>query len=61
MAYLGGMTSHSFALFDTAIGGCAIVWTARGIAGVDDVVGGTWRRVVGHGVLEPVSSSKIGD
>ncbi|MBI3702984.1 MAG: methylated-DNA--[protein]-cysteine S-methyltransferase [Rhizobiales bacterium] len=28
------MTIHSFALFDTAIGPCAIVWSARGICGV---------------------------
>src|SRR5262249_41548128 len=28
------MTAPSFALFDTAIGTCGIVWTARGIAGV---------------------------
>jgi methylated-DNA-[protein]-cysteine S-methyltransferase len=28
------MTSCSFSLFDTAIGTCGIVWTARGIAGV---------------------------
>lgn len=28
------MTSRSFALFETAIGACAIVWTARGICGV---------------------------
>lgn len=27
-------TDLSFALFDTAIGGCGIVWNARGIAGV---------------------------
>ncbi|HEY6754760.1 MAG TPA: methylated-DNA--[protein]-cysteine S-methyltransferase [Pseudolabrys sp.] len=28
------MTTYSFALFDTAIGTCGIVWTSRGIAGV---------------------------
>jgi len=28
------MTAHHFALFDTAIGVCGIVWSARGIAGV---------------------------
>jgi methylated-DNA-[protein]-cysteine S-methyltransferase len=28
------MTDLRFALFDTAIGSCAIVWSARGIAGV---------------------------
>jgi methylated-DNA-[protein]-cysteine S-methyltransferase len=28
------MTARHFALFDTAIGACAIVWSARGIAGV---------------------------
>lgn len=28
------MTTYSFSLFDTAIGTCGIVWTARGIAGV---------------------------
>ena len=28
------MTSLAFALFDTAIGFCAVVWSARGIAGV---------------------------
>jgi len=28
------MTSHSFTLFETAIGPYAVVWTARGIAGV---------------------------
>jgi methylated-DNA-[protein]-cysteine S-methyltransferase len=28
------MTSHSFAIFDTAIGRCGIVWGARGINGV---------------------------
>jgi methylated-DNA-[protein]-cysteine S-methyltransferase len=28
------MTVHQFALFDTAIGSCGIVWTARGIAAV---------------------------
>jgi methylated-DNA-[protein]-cysteine S-methyltransferase len=28
------MTTYNFALFDTAIGTCGIVWTARGIAGV---------------------------
>ena len=26
--------THEFALFDTAIGSCGIVWTARGIAAV---------------------------
>jgi methylated-DNA-[protein]-cysteine S-methyltransferase len=28
------MTDHGYALFDTAIGRCGIVWTARGLAGV---------------------------
>jgi methylated-DNA-[protein]-cysteine S-methyltransferase len=28
------MTEHSFALFETAIGACGIVWSARGVAGV---------------------------
>jgi methylated-DNA-[protein]-cysteine S-methyltransferase len=28
------ITTYSFALFDTAIGTCGIVWTSRGIAGV---------------------------
>jgi len=28
------MTSRYYALFDTALGACAIVWSARGIAGV---------------------------
>lgn len=28
------MTTYNFSLFDTAIGTCGIVWTARGIAGV---------------------------
>ena len=28
------MTTYSFSLFDTAIGTCGIVWTVRGIAGV---------------------------
>lgn len=28
------MSEQSFALFETAIGACGIVWTARGIAGV---------------------------
>ena len=28
------MPAHSFALFETAIGPCAIVWSAQGIAGV---------------------------
>jgi len=28
------MTNHSYAVFDTAIGCCAIVWSARGVAGV---------------------------
>ena len=28
------MTGHSFAIFDTAIGRCGIVWGARGINGV---------------------------
>ena len=28
------MTTYSFSLFETAIGTCGIVWTARGIAGV---------------------------
>lgn len=30
-----GMDTQHFAIFDTAIGHCGIVWTARGIAGVD--------------------------
>ena len=30
----GLMTELSFALFDTPIGCCGIVWNARGIAGV---------------------------
>jgi methylated-DNA-[protein]-cysteine S-methyltransferase len=29
------MGEHHFAIFDTALGHCGIVWTARGIAGVD--------------------------
>jgi methylated-DNA-[protein]-cysteine S-methyltransferase len=29
------MSGHSFTIFETAIGHCGIVWTARGIAGVD--------------------------
>jgi len=28
------MTAHDFALFDTAIGRCAIAWSGRGVAGV---------------------------
>jgi methylated-DNA-[protein]-cysteine S-methyltransferase len=28
------MTVQSFALFDTAIGSCALIWSARGVAGV---------------------------
>jgi methylated-DNA-[protein]-cysteine S-methyltransferase len=28
------MTGHSFAIFDTAIGRCGIVWGARGVVGV---------------------------
>ena len=28
------MPSHAFALFDTAIGFCAVVWSARGVCGV---------------------------
>jgi methylated-DNA-[protein]-cysteine S-methyltransferase len=28
------MTGHSFAIFDTAIGGCGIIWGPRGINGV---------------------------
>jgi methylated-DNA-[protein]-cysteine S-methyltransferase len=28
------MPEYSFAIFDTALGACGIVWTARGIAGV---------------------------
>src|ERR1700688_1208770 len=28
------MTGHSFAIFDTAIGRCGIVWGARGVTGV---------------------------
>ena len=28
------MTEHNFALFETAIGACGIVWSARGVAGV---------------------------
>ena len=28
------MSDYGFALFDTAIGACAIVWSARGVAGV---------------------------
>src|SRR5215471_4748174 len=28
------VTTYNFALFDTAIGTCGIVWTARGVAGV---------------------------
>ena len=31
---LVSMSEMAFALFDTAIGRCAIVWSARGIAGV---------------------------
>lgn len=32
--YIPGMTDQRFALFETAIGTCGIVWTARGICGV---------------------------
>lgn len=32
--YIWWMTSQNFALFETAIGTCGIVWTARGICGV---------------------------
>src|SRR6202040_1945350 len=28
------MTPQSFTLFDTAIGGCAVVWSERGVVGV---------------------------
>lgn len=28
------MTAHSFALFDTALGPCGLVWSGRGVAGV---------------------------
>jgi methylated-DNA-[protein]-cysteine S-methyltransferase len=28
------MTAQSFALFDTAIGSCGLIWSARGVAGV---------------------------
>jgi methylated-DNA-[protein]-cysteine S-methyltransferase len=28
------MTARSFALFDTAIGSCALIWSGRGVAGV---------------------------
>jgi methylated-DNA-[protein]-cysteine S-methyltransferase len=28
------MTAHSFALFDTALGPCGLVWSAHGVAGV---------------------------
>ena len=34
VTYIAGMTEQSFTLFDTALGPCGIVWTARGIAGV---------------------------
>jgi len=34
LAYIVAMTDQSFALFDTDIGVTGIVWTARGIAGV---------------------------
>jgi len=34
LPYIAGMTEQSFTLFDTALGPCGIVWTARGIAGV---------------------------
>jgi methylated-DNA-[protein]-cysteine S-methyltransferase len=33
-AYIGIMTDLAFAMFETAIGSTAIVWSARGIAGV---------------------------
>jgi methylated-DNA-[protein]-cysteine S-methyltransferase len=33
-AYIGIMTDFAFAMFETAIGSTAIVWSARGIAGV---------------------------
>jgi methylated-DNA-[protein]-cysteine S-methyltransferase len=32
--YCFGMTSQTFAIFDTAIGACGIVWTDRGICSV---------------------------
>jgi methylated-DNA-[protein]-cysteine S-methyltransferase len=32
--YIGDMTSLVFSLFDTALGACAIVWSERGVAGV---------------------------
>ena len=28
------MTDYRFALFDSAIGACAVVWSGRGVAGV---------------------------
>jgi len=34
LPYIVGMAEQSFALFDTALAVCGIVWTARGIAGV---------------------------
>ena len=34
------MTGHSFAIFDTAIGRCGIIWGARGINGVQLPMGG---------------------
>lgn len=35
MYYIGGMSlQQNFALFETAIGACAIAWTGRGIVGV---------------------------
>ena len=34
VSYIWGMSDQSFALFETAIGNAGIVWTARGIAGV---------------------------
>jgi methylated-DNA-[protein]-cysteine S-methyltransferase len=32
--YICGMSDTAFAIFDTAIGACGIVWNARGVAGV---------------------------
>lgn len=32
--YIGRMTDTNFAIFDTAIGPCGIVWNARGLTGV---------------------------
>ena len=37
------MTAHNFALFDTAIGRCAIAWGARGVVGVQLPEGGEAR------------------